>query len=229
MDFSKALESLSHEILLKKLNLLNFSHSATECIESFSTKRLQQQVTVNGMFSDWIELQQGVPQGTMLRPLLFNLYVKGLSNQFNENAHIIQSADGCLLYGSDSELEIALNRLQENGVKLQKYFAFNRLNLNDSQTEIDTFSRKNEKRLQNSETVVVGSSRLEKSNQCKYLGLTIDKHLDLQTETKKVLKKTAVGIKTIGTIQHEFPTTLLFRLFQALVSSHFELSALFRP
>ena len=85
----------------------------------------------------------------MLGPLLFNLHVNGLSNRIIENAHIVQSTDGCLLYGSDSELEIALNHLQENGVKLHKYIAFNRLNLNDSQTEIDTFSRKNEKRLQN--------------------------------------------------------------------------------
>ena len=110
-------------------------------------------------------------------------------------------------------------------VKLENYFSLNRLNLSGSKTEFITFSCKSDKRLQDSETVV-GSFKIEKSNQCKYLGITIDKHLDFQTETKKELKKMAVGIKIIKTIQHKFPTTVLM-LFDALVLSDFENSALF--
>ena len=162
----------------------------------------------------------------MLGPLLFNLHVNDLGNQIIKNAHI-QYVDDCLLYCTDSESEIVLNRLQENLVKLENYFSFNRLNLNDSKTECITFSRKTDKRLQNSETVVVGSSGIEKSNQCKYIGVTIVKHLDFETDTKKMLKM-AVGIKTIETIQHKFPTTVLM-LFQALVLGHCEYSAALIP
>ena len=105
------------------MKAINFSRSAIECIESFLTKRFRQ-VTLNRIFSDWIELKHGhgIPQVSVLGPLLFNLYVKDLSNQISENAHIIHYADDCLLYCSDSESEIALNRLQENIVKLQNYF-----------------------------------------------------------------------------------------------------------
>ena len=140
LDLSKAFDS-SHEILLKKLKSLNFSHSAIQCIERFLTKRLQE-VTVNGIVSDWIELKQAVPQGSVLGPLLFNLYVYDLSNQISEDAHIIQYADDCLVYCSDSESEIAPNRSQENIVKLDNYFTCNRLNLNDSKTEFITFLEK---------------------------------------------------------------------------------------
>ena len=128
-------------------------------------------------------MKQGVPQGAVLGPLLFNLYVNDLSKQISGNAHTIQYVDDCLLFCSDSESEIALDRLQENIIRLENYLSFNWLNLNDSKTELITFSRKNDKRLENSEAVVVGSSRIEKSNQCKYLGVTIDEHLDFQTET----------------------------------------------
>ena len=117
---------------------LIFSHSAIECTESFLTKRLQL-VTVNGIVSDWLDLKQDAPQGAVFGPLLFNLYVNDLSNQISENAHIIQYADDCLLYCSDSGSAIALNRLQEHMVQLEKFLAFNRLNLNDSKQNSQLF------------------------------------------------------------------------------------------
>ena len=113
LDLSKAFDSLSHEILLKKLNSLNFSASAIETIGSFLSNWLQQ-VPLNGIVSDWIKLKQGVPQGTVLGPLLFNIYVNDLSYTINENAHVIQYADDCVLFCRHSESERALNHLQEN-------------------------------------------------------------------------------------------------------------------
>ena len=92
--------------------------------------------------SDWIELKQSLPRGTVLGPLLFNLYVCGLSNQIIQKALIIKNADDCLLYGSYSESEIALNRLREKLIKLKNYFSFNRLNLNESKTKFLTFCHK---------------------------------------------------------------------------------------
>ena len=130
LDLSKDFDSLSQGIFQKKLKTLNFSHSCTECIESFLTKRLQQG-KVNGIVSEWMELKQGVPQGTVL----FNLYVNGFSNQISEKAQIIQYDDDCLPYCSDSESEIAVHRLHKNLVELETYISFNRLNLNESKTE----------------------------------------------------------------------------------------------
>ena len=75
------------------------------------------------------------------------------------------------------------------------------------------------------QTVVVGSSKIEKSNQCKYLGVTIDKHLDFQTQTKMLLEKMAVDIKTIVAMQNKFPATDLFMLFHALLLSHLKFLA----
>ena len=101
------------------------------------------------------------------------------------------------------------------------------LNLNGSKTEFITFSRKNDKRQLDSETVVVCSSVVKKKCECKYLGITLDQHLTFQTQVKKVLKNMAVGTKTIESIQHKIPTTVLVMLFHALIISHFEYSAIF--
>ena len=161
LDLSKAFDSLSHKIFLSKLKSLGFSSSAINFIKSFLSDRLQQ-VSLNGVKSDWIELKQGVPQGTILGPLLFTLYVNDLTEQITEDARIIQYADDCLLFCSHQDPDIALQCLQTNILKLESYFKSQRLNLNGSKTEFITFSRKNDKRQLDFETVVVCSSVVKK-------------------------------------------------------------------
>ena len=134
LDLSKALDSLSHQILLKKLESLHFSPSATQIVESFSTGRLQQ-VSVNGVLSEWIELKQGVPQGTVVGPLFFNLYVNDLPELISRPAPILQYADDCLVLCRDKKFEIALEILRDNVYKLEEYFCLNKLNINGSKTD----------------------------------------------------------------------------------------------
>ena len=179
-----------------------------------------QQVSVNGVQSEQMELKQGVPQGTIIGPLFFNLYVNDLPELMSETAHILQYADDCLSFCSDKKSETALEVLQDNLFKLEEYFCLNKLNLNANKTEFITFSLKNDKRLNDLETVIVGSTIVKKSDHCKYFGVTIDKHLGFQTQGRKVLKNMAVGMKTIETMRHRFPTQALFMLFHALVMSH---------
>ena len=92
LDLSKAFDSLSHEILLYKLKSLSFSFAAISSIKIFLSDRLQQ-VPLNGVKSDWIELKQGFPQGTILGPLPLNLYVNDLTGQITAVARIIQYVD----------------------------------------------------------------------------------------------------------------------------------------
>ena len=154
--------------------------------------------------------------------LLTHFHIKFFSR--NSNRYIFHLR---LVFCSDKKSEIALEILQDNIYKLEEYFCLNKVNLNGSKTEFITFSLKNDKRLNDSETVTVGSTLVKISDQCKYLGVTIDKHLGFQTQVKKVLKNMAVGIKTVETVQHRFPTGELLMLFHALVMSHLEYSLLF--
>ena len=85
-------------------------------------------MSVNGVQSEWIELIQGVPQGTVIEPLFFNLYANDLPELMRETAYILQYADDCLIFFKKSET--ALEVLQDNLYKLEEYFCLNKLSLN---------------------------------------------------------------------------------------------------
>ena len=75
MDLSKALDTIKHDLLLAKLHAYGFSQNALKLLYSHLSKRWHR-TKINKEFSTWQELLQGVPQGSVLGPLLFNIYIR---------------------------------------------------------------------------------------------------------------------------------------------------------
>ena len=121
-------------------------------------------------------------------PLFFNLYVNDLPELMRDTGHILRYADDCLMFCNEKKSETALEVLQDNLYKLEEYFCLKKLNLNANKTEFITSSLKNDKRLNDLETDIVGSTIVKTSDHCKYLSVTINNHLGFQTQLKKVLK-----------------------------------------
>ena len=102
MDLSKAFDTIDHTILLRKLHLYGFSPSAVNLIKSYLTDRTQF-VTYKGTPSDLHEIKLGIPQGSIMGPLLFIIYI----NDINRCSNILEA----ILYADDSTFSVCLDTL----------------------------------------------------------------------------------------------------------------------
>ena len=104
VDLSKAFDSISHSLLISKLKAYGFIESAASLIRSYLCGRLQH-ARVGNSYSDWKKIQHGFPQGSILRPLLFNLFINDLTH-FITDAKLRLYADDTTLYLSHSNQEV---------------------------------------------------------------------------------------------------------------------------
>ena len=171
---------------MDNLNLIGFNDDASELIFGFLSHR-SQQVVIKNTVTDVIETDEGVPQGTVLGPLLFNIYNNDITKYISEECRSIQYADDCLIYSANPKPDIALDNLQICLENLENYFRSNPLTLNASKTEFKRFTTP-KMTVSNSQLIDAGSNvKLKKKAKC--LGIIIDNELTFETQLKSVLKK----------------------------------------
>ena len=99
MDLSKAFDTLNHELLIAKLHAYGFNRDSLKLINDYLSNRWQR-TKINKSFSSWAELVQGVPQGSVLGPLLFNIYLNDLF-YLAESTEVCNFADDTTFFTCD--------------------------------------------------------------------------------------------------------------------------------
>ena len=216
LDFSKAFDTISHEILLRKIEHMGFRGPIYRWIQSYLTNR-KQFVNIGSKSSDILPTKIGVPQGSTLGPLLFILYINDMSNSL-DNLKIVHFAD-------DSTIHIPINK-NENispqiNIKLSdinKWLIANKLHLNIGKTKYMIFSMRDNPPDLN---LVVGNSQIGRSHVQRFLRLFIDDKMTFTEHTKRISTKLSQGVGVMRKIKDMVPRAVLKQLFYTLIYSKF--------
>ena len=214
MDLSKAFDCLNHGLLIAKLNAYGFSTSALRLIHSYLNER-KQRVKINGSFSTWKETTIGVPQGLVLGPLLFNIYLNDLF-MFVNDAQICNYADDTTIYACDSNIESIIETLESDALKIAEWFRSNCMKLNEDKCHLMVFGDKS-----NDISLNIGSVRIKESKEEKLLGVILDKTLCFKQQLRSLCKKAGQKLHALSRISHFLDVEQLKRIMKAFILSQF--------
>ena len=172
LDFSKAFDTVPHDRLLLKLKHYGIKGDIQEWIKDFLKNR-KQRVVVDGKHSSFIKVESGVPQGTVLGPLLFLVYINDLPNNITQGSTVRLFADDCILYREIRTMQDQLI-LQNDLNKLKEWADKWGMKFNPSKCEIMRICH-NRTPLERFYTL--SGQVLKQVNKTKYLGVYISEDL----------------------------------------------------
>ena len=173
MDLSKAYDCLQHDLTVAKLETYGIS-KGLQLISDHRSYR-KQGTKIGSAYSDWANVIRGIPQGSMLGLLLFNIFINDIF-LFVEKSDICNFADYNTLYSHGSNLPLILNNLEHDMRNLLYWFKINSLKANPGKFQFMILGKK--KRMKYS--LKIGSITIKESNEVALLGITIDKALNFK-------------------------------------------------
>ena len=134
MDLSKAFDCINHDLLIAKLNAYGFDKNCLKLIYSYLKGR-NQRVKINGDYSSWKEIINGVPQGSVWGPLLFNIFINDIFF-FVNNSDVHNYADDNTLCVADINIDTIISKLESDISNLDIWFINNGLLLNEKKCQL---------------------------------------------------------------------------------------------
>ena len=215
VDFQKAFDTVNHEILLKKLENYGFRGAINEWFRSYLTDR-KQKVVINGFQSKCKRMNHGVPQGSVLGPILFLIYINDLhrSIKFCTTYHF---ADDTNILNISKDYRTLQRQVNSDLRSLHKWLTANKISLNEGKTEIIFFRKSGPTPTVN---IKLHGKRVFPSKIVKYLGVYLDEYLSGEAHCNELVKKLNRGNGMLAKARHYVPQLELKNIYHAIFSSH---------
>ena len=233
IDLSKAFDTLDHKILLDKLEHYGIRGNAKRLFESYLIGR-RQYTAFNNICSDRLQVLFGVPQGSVLGPLLFLIYINDLKNCYNEiGCNFILYADDTNIFVVGSSKDDAFRKANFMLKEVYNYMKCNLLHINmkkccymhfePSSTDTSGVCSRSLPFVGNSDeskAIYINNVMIKEVSEVKFLGIILDNQLNWLPHVKYLVNKLRSAASALCRIRHWIPKDKYLTVYHALFESH---------
>ena len=212
-DLSKAFDCLNHELLIAKLEAYGFDKESLTYVYSYLSDR-KHRTKINNSLSEWADITSGVPQGSILGPLLFNIYINDIF-YFVDKSDLANYADDTTPHTVENTIDSLLPCLYKDTSILIQWFKDNYLQMNPDKCKLLISNRDKDLSL------IINNEVIECSKSVKLLGVTIDNKLDFNEHVSKLCKKVSAKLHALARVSNFMNQDKLRLLMKAFIESQF--------
>ena len=216
IDFSKSFDTINIPIALKKLESYGIRGVPLMLIASYLSNR-QQAVKINGQISQFKNIDIGVPQGSVLGPLLFLLYVNELPSISNLFSTCLFADDTTMIFESSSPTEL----VSSCNSGLQHFYSWccaNRLSVNVDKTNVMLFS--NIHLASDLSNISLNNTQIQYASSVRFLGVEIDNKLKFNNHINSISNKISKNAGVLYKLRQFVPQNILITIYRSLVESY---------
>lgn len=219
IDLKKAFDTVSHDLLLQKLQTMGINGTAYEMFKSYITNRYQI-VKINEHQSQPRLITCGVPQGSILGPLLFLIFINDIQDIGLEGDITLYADDTSLFYYGQT-MDALICKAQRDLDLLHAWMQTNLLTINVAKTNYIIFAAKN-KPIGDYNELYINGEPIQKVTMVKYLGLILDSRLSWEPHIEKIRTKLRSLSGALRGIARCLPTKVRYNIYNSLVRSNIE-------
>ena len=218
MDLSKAFDCISHRLLLGKLHAYGVSEEACALIKSYLQNR-KQRVKLGNFKSGWAHLKKGVPQGSILGPLLFNVFLNDIFYHLNDMCPLYNYADDNTLSFCHKSIQILKQTLEGAATHAITWFENNEMQANPVKFQCFVITKKS---MSDSIDFHISDKSITADITAKLLGVYIDTKLNFEEHVSRLCKRASWHINAISRVSKYLDKKSRLKLFYAFVLADFQ-------
>ena len=220
IDLAKAFDTVNHKILITKLEYLGITGNLNKLFQNYLSNR-KQRTSIENRSSDFRNITCGVPQGSILGPMLFLIYVNDLSSYIEKCKYQLY-ADDTVIYCTSDDLNASTQYLQADLEKFTKWCKGNALTVNIKKSKYVCFGMKSQTRKIQNHTLLMDNIHLDKVSSYKYLGIQLDANLNFHKYLQECIQRATFKIHMLAKIRTYIDFNTAITVYKTMILPIFE-------